>query len=85
MAYHALANVQLLFEAVRSNEANDKWDIEYVRVNEPDLQAAIRALDQPLRGNPALTKLGRRLYDLLTERMAELMEMTVPRALASGS
>jgi len=85
MAYHALANVQLLFEAVRSNETNDKWDIEYVRVNEPDLQAAIRALDQPLRGNPALTKLGRGLYDLLAERMAELMEMTVPRALASGS
>lgn len=72
MAYHALANVQLLYEAVRLNEANDPRDIHYVRANEPDLQAAIGALDEPLRDNRSLTKLGRGLYHPLAERMATL-------------
>ena len=72
MAYHALANVQILYEAVRSNEANERRDIEYVRVNEPDLQAAIKALDEPLRDNTALTKLGRGLYQPLADRMRAL-------------
>jgi len=70
MGYHALANVQLFYNAVRTNNANDPLDIEYVRINEPDLQAAISALDVPLRDNPALTALGRGLYAPLAERMA---------------
>lgn len=72
MAYHALANVQLLYQAVRSNTANHPHDIRYVEINEPDLQAAIRALDAPLRDNPALTALGRGLYVPLAERMTAL-------------
>jgi HEXXH motif-containing protein len=74
MAYHALANVQLLYEAVRRNTANSPHDIRYVEINEPDLQAAIRALDAPLRDNPALTALGRGLYTPLAERIAALSQ-----------
>lgn len=70
MAYHALANVQLLYEAVRLNDANGLRDINYVKANEPDLWAAIQSLDEPLRDNPALTKLGHSLYDPLAARMA---------------
>lgn len=72
MAYHALANVQLLYDAVRCNTANRPEDIRYVALNEPDLQAAIRALDAPLRDNPALTTLGRALYAPLAARIAAL-------------
>jgi HEXXH motif-containing protein len=72
MAYHALANVQLLYDAVRRNTANSPQDIRYVEINEPDLQAAIRALDAPLRDNPALTTLGRALYAPLAARLAAL-------------
>ena len=72
MAYHALANVQLLYEAVANNAANSALSIKYVKANEPDLQAAIRALDEPLRGNMALTALGRGLYEPLAERVAML-------------
>jgi HEXXH motif-containing protein len=74
MAYHALANVQLLFDAVRANPANDAQVVDYVRLNEPDLQAAIEALDEPLRGNSALTPLGRGLYQPLAERMAQRLQ-----------
>ncbi|EGF32842.1 hypothetical protein IMCC9480_1789 [Oxalobacteraceae bacterium IMCC9480] len=73
MAYHALANVQLLYHAVRSNTANPAQDTRYVALNEPDLQAAIRALDAPLRDNPALTTLGRALYTPLAGRLAALV------------
>ena len=72
MAYHALANVQLLYDAVRRNTANPPQDLRYVANNEPGLQAAIRALDTPLRDNPALTTLGRALYAPLAARLAAL-------------
>ncbi|BEU74991.1 MULTISPECIES: aKG-HExxH-type peptide beta-hydroxylase [Ralstonia solanacearum species complex] len=72
MAYHALANVQLLYDAVANNPANSSLSIQYVKVNEPALQAAIQALEEPLRGNSALTELGRGLYEPLAERMAML-------------
>lgn len=79
MAYHALANVQLLYEAVRQNKANNPQDIQYVMANEPDLQAAIAALDEPLRDNPALTSLGRGLYYPLAESIAALASKTCKR------
>ena len=72
MAYHALANVQLLYRAVRDNPANGEAVVRYVTVNEPDLQAAIRTLDEPLRHNPALTGFGRGLYEPLAAHMATL-------------
>lgn len=70
MAYHALANVQLLYDAVANNHANSPSSIQYVRANEPDLQAAVQALDESLRENKALTRLGRGLYEPLAERLA---------------
>lgn len=74
MAYHALANVQLLFDAVRANPSNDAQVVGYVRINEPELQAAIEALDEPLRGNSALTPLGRGLYEPLAQRLAQRLQ-----------
>ncbi len=70
MAYHALVNVQLLYESIRLNDANDPRDINYVRANEPNLRAAIETLDEPLRNNPALTQFGQGLYDPLAKRSA---------------
>jgi hypothetical protein len=77
MAYHALANVQILYEAVRANQSNARETVEYVRINEPDLQDAIKTLDQPLRNNRALTKFGRGLYEPLAARMAPLIAAPV--------
>jgi hypothetical protein len=84
MAYHALANVQLLYRAVLEDEKNDRVDIEYVRINEPDLQSALRALDEPLRGNPALTPLGRGLYEPLAEHLSAIAGGSLATVSARG-
>lgn len=72
MAYHALANVMLLYDGVRRQPQADVEDSFYVRANLPDLRAAVQALDEPLRDNPALTALGRGLYQPLAERLETL-------------
>ncbi|URM88975.1 HEXXH motif-containing putative peptide modification protein [Streptomyces sp. MRC013] len=69
MAYHALANVRLFYEAVRVGGGPGE---AYVEENRPALTEAIRLLDEPLRGNRALTPLGRALYEPLAERLALL-------------
>jgi hypothetical protein len=71
MAYHALANVRLFYECVRAAGGSD---IAYVEANEQDLIASIAALSAPLRNNPALTALGRGLYEPLAERLRALSE-----------
>ena len=72
MAYHALANVMLLYDGVRRQPHPDVEDSFYVRANLPDLRAAVQALDEPLRDNPALTALGRGLYQPLADRLDTL-------------
>jgi HEXXH motif-containing protein len=72
MAYHALANVMLLYDGVRRQPQADVEDSFYVRANLPDLRAAVQALDEPLRDNPALTALGRGLYQPLADRLDTL-------------
>ncbi len=72
MAYHALANTELLYEAVRRNPDTNDEDLRYVLSNQADLRAALEALDVPLRDNPALTDLGRGLYVPLADRLSEI-------------
>jgi hypothetical protein len=69
MALHAFVNVLDLYEAVRRHETPD---LAYVVANEPTLLADIARLDEPLRDNPALTDLGRGLYQPLADRLSVL-------------
>ena len=71
MAYHALANVRLLYEAFRGAESEARLGdcAAYVGGNLPGLDAAVAELDVPLRGSPALTDLGRALYEPLAARI----------------
>jgi HEXXH motif-containing protein len=69
MAYHALANVRLFYEAVRAERVDDGG---YVDRNEAVIMESVARLDEPLRGNPALTRLGRALYEPLARRVATL-------------
>jgi hypothetical protein len=69
MALHAFVNVLELYEAVKVDETPD---LAYVLANEPRLLADIALLDEPLRGNPALTDLGRSLYLPLADRLSVL-------------
>lgn len=64
MAFHALVNVLQLYRAVRASGGEET---AYVVANEPALCEAIEALNAPLQGNPALTRLGRSLYEPLAE------------------
>lgn len=68
MAFHALTNVLQVYRAVR---AAGGADAPYVEANEPILLEAIRALDAPLRGNPALTNFGRGLYEPLAKLLPD--------------
>lgn len=64
MAFHALVNVLQVYAAVR---AAGCADAPYIAANEPALREAIEALNRPLLRNPALTDLGRSLYEPLAE------------------
>ena len=69
VAYHALANVRLFYESVRAARIDDGG---YVDLYERKLSDTIAQLDAPLRDNPALTRLGRALYEPLARRIAAL-------------
>lgn len=67
MAYHALANVRLFYEFIRASGGSVA---AYVDLYEHEMNASIASLDIPLRNNPALTALGRGLYEPLASRLA---------------
>jgi HEXXH motif-containing protein len=69
VAYHALANVRLFYESIRAARIDDGG---YVDLYERKLSDTIAQLDAPLRDNPALTRLGRALYEPLARRIAAL-------------
>lgn len=69
MAYHALANVRLLYDDLRRGEPEAH---DYLDANEADLIDAVVELDGPLRDNPALNELGRGLYEPLAARLEPL-------------
>lgn len=69
VAYHAMANVVVLFDAMREAAVADDG---YVDRNIGTVLRKVRELDAPLRGNPALTALGRALYEPLAERVQHL-------------
>ena len=74
MAYHALANVRLLYEACSGMEHDPEAQdyATYVTANLPGLDTMIEELDAPLDGGAALTDLGRALYEPLAARVAGL-------------
>jgi HEXXH motif-containing protein len=69
MAYHALANVWLFYDAVRAVGVDDSG---YVDTHESTIADSVAQLDAPLRSNRALTGLGRALYQPLADRVAGL-------------
>lgn len=77
MAYHALANVRLFYQLVRET---DSTDVAYVDTYEDEMSASVAFLDAPLRNNPALTALGRGLYEPLAERVSALPRRVVQSA-----
>ena len=67
MAYHALANVWLLYQQTKSSNIDDGG---YVAANESELVEALKILDKPLNGNSALTEIGRGLYLPLANKLS---------------
>jgi HEXXH motif-containing protein len=67
MAYHALGNIRLFYDRVRASGGHA--ELEYVEANYAAITGAIADLDVPLRGNPALTDIGRGLYEPLADRL----------------
>jgi HEXXH motif-containing protein len=66
LAYHAFANVILMYRDYRAAG----YDVDdYARVNERALLGDVKTLDAPLRDNPALTVVGRGLYEPLRKRL----------------
>ena len=66
IAYHAFGNVMRLYEAMRAADIEDGG---YVEQNVSTMRAKLAELDQPLRGNPALTDLGRAVYQSLADEL----------------
>lgn len=66
MAYHALGNILLFYDLVRGKGHDEA---QYVDANEEAITGALLELDAPLRGNSALTELGRGLYEPLAQRL----------------
>lgn len=69
MAFHALANVRLFYERCRGTGAEAE---AYLSRNLASMDEAVAALGSPLHGNPALTGLGRAVYDPLHARLSTL-------------
>jgi len=69
MAYHALANVRLFYNTIRTSGVDGR---RYVDLHEEGIIDSVAQLDKPLRGNPALTPIGRALYEPLASRIAAL-------------
>lgn len=68
IGYHAFANVLLFYRALlRDGLAEDP----HCRATEARLCDDVEALELPLRGNPALTEIGRDLVQPLMEQLRE--------------
>jgi HEXXH motif-containing protein len=66
LAYHAFANVLLFYRSCRAAGPANR---EYLEVNELRLVPQLRQLEAPLRKTPALTELGRALFEPLAARI----------------
>jgi HEXXH motif-containing protein len=69
MAYHALANIRLFYAACERSNVEDEG---YIASNLPSIDDALASLAEPLGGNPALTPLGRALYEPAQARLDAL-------------
>jgi len=66
VAYHAFANVMIYYrECVAKGIQDDDWCARHIE----SWTEGLRVLEQPLRGNPALTDIGRALCEPLIERV----------------
>ncbi|MGH9631137.1 MAG: aKG-HExxH-type peptide beta-hydroxylase, partial [Bryobacteraceae bacterium] len=66
VAYHAFANVMIYYrECVAKGIQDDGWCARHIE----SWTEGLRVLEQPLRGNPALTDIGRALCEPLIERV----------------
>jgi HEXXH motif-containing protein len=66
LAYHAFANVLLMYRSMLAAG----FDVDhYARDNNASMSRDVAELDKPLRGNRALTDVGRSLYEPLAERL----------------
>ena len=66
IGYHAFANILLFYEALQEADIDDGG---YVEQNLSDMRSKVEHLDEPLRGNPALTDLGLAIYTPLADRL----------------
>jgi HEXXH motif-containing protein len=66
LTYHAFANVLLFYRLCLANGAPDEG---YCARSERDLLPKLEQLETPLRDNPALTFIGRALYEPLMRRV----------------
>lgn len=66
VAYHAFANMLLLYRLCRANGIADD---RYCARREAELVSQVEQLESPLRTNQALTSIGRGLCDPLIERL----------------
>lgn len=66
LAYHAFANILLLYRLCRASGVADGG---YCDKYEPRVVEQLTELEEPLRDNPALTPLGRSLFLPLSERI----------------
>lgn len=66
VAYHAFANVMIYYrECVAKGIQDDGWCARHIE----SWTEGLRVLERPLRGNPALTNIGRALCEPLIERV----------------
>jgi HEXXH motif-containing protein len=66
VAYHAFANVMIYYrECVAKGIQDDGWCARHIE----SWTEGLRVLEQPLRGNPALTDIGKALCEPLIERV----------------
>lgn len=66
-AYHACGNILLLYQLCRKNGVADGG---YCARNQEIVMEQLEQLSAPLHNNPALTWIGRSLYDPLVERLS---------------
>jgi HEXXH motif-containing protein len=68
LAYHAFANVLVFYRRCRARGLDDGG---YCQRNEEKIAPRLRTLETALRATPALTPLGRALWEPLAERLRE--------------
>lgn len=66
VAYHAFANISLLYRLCLDGGIEDD---DYCRAGQSQLLPQLEQLESPLRDNPALTSIGRALFEPLFSRL----------------